>query len=34
MADFAAEVELVFSNAVTFNEEHSVIWEDAMTLKV
>ncbi|KIJ53485.1 hypothetical protein M422DRAFT_58438 [Sphaerobolus stellatus SS14] len=33
MAEFAAEVELVFQNAVTFNEEHSIIWEDATVLK-
>lgn len=33
MAQFAADVELVFSNALSFNEEHSLIWEDAMTLK-
>ncbi|KAF8527560.1 Bromodomain-containing protein [Hysterangium stoloniferum] len=31
--DFAADVELVFTNALTFNEEHSIIWEDATTLK-
>ncbi|KAF8514758.1 Bromodomain-containing protein [Gautieria morchelliformis] len=31
--DFAADVELVFSNALAFNEEHSVIWEDATALK-
>lgn len=34
MAQFAADVELVFANALSFNEEHSPIWEDAMTLKV
>ncbi|GJJ13366.1 hypothetical protein Clacol_007618 [Clathrus columnatus] len=33
ISQFAADVELVFSNALTFNEEHSSIWEDAMTLK-
>lgn len=31
---FAAEVELVFSNAFTFNQEHSPVWEDAMLLRV
>ena len=33
-AHFAAEVELVFSNAFTFNQEHSPVWEDAMALRV
>lgn len=32
--DFAADVELVFSNAMTFNQEHTQIWEDALTLRV
>lgn len=32
-ADFAADVELVFSNAMTFNQEHTPIWEDALALK-
>ncbi|KAI6136369.1 RSC complex protein [Pisolithus sp. B1] len=27
--EFANDVELVFSNALTFNQEHSQIWEDA-----
>ncbi|RXW22667.1 hypothetical protein EST38_g3171 [Candolleomyces aberdarensis] len=31
--DFAADVELVFSNAMTFNQEHTQIWEDALTLR-
>ncbi|KAF8140554.1 RSC complex protein [Boletus edulis] len=30
--EFANEVELVFSNALEFNQEHSQIWEDASTL--
>ncbi|KAF8585120.1 Bromodomain-containing protein [Ramaria rubella] len=33
ISEFAADVELVFSNALTFNEEHSLIWEDATALK-
>lgn len=32
--DFIDAVDLVFSNAMEFNEEHSEIWEDAMTMKV
>ncbi|TFK77405.1 Bromodomain-containing protein [Pluteus cervinus] len=32
-ASFAADVELIFSNAMTFNQEHTIIWEDARTLK-
>ncbi|KAJ3916976.1 RSC complex protein [Lentinula edodes] len=32
-AEFAADVELVFSNAMTFNMEHTQIWEDALTLR-
>lgn len=32
--EFANEVELVFSNALEFNLEHSQIWEDASTLRV
>ncbi|KAG6814146.1 hypothetical protein H0H92_002141 [Tricholoma furcatifolium] len=32
-ADFAADVELVFANAMAFNQEHTVIWEDAKTLR-
>ncbi|KAF5385065.1 hypothetical protein D9615_001251 [Tricholomella constricta] len=31
--DFAADVELVFANAMTFNQEHTGIWEDAKTLR-
>ena len=27
-------MELVFSNALTFNEEHSPVWEDAVQLRV
>ncbi|KIL71554.1 hypothetical protein M378DRAFT_174801 [Amanita muscaria Koide BX008] len=33
-AEFAADVELVFSNAMTFNQEHTQIWEDARVLRV
>ncbi|KAF9502340.1 Bromodomain-containing protein [Pleurotus eryngii] len=32
-AEFAADVELVFSNATTFNQEHTPIWEDAVILR-
>ncbi|KAF8641083.1 hypothetical protein AX17_000727 [Amanita inopinata Kibby_2008] len=32
-AEFAADVELVFSNALTFNQEHTPIWEDARILR-
>ncbi|KAF9074860.1 Bromodomain-containing protein [Rhodocollybia butyracea] len=32
-AEFAADVELVFSNAMDFNMEHTQIWEDALTLR-
>ncbi|EEB87383.1 hypothetical protein MPER_15275, partial [Moniliophthora perniciosa FA553] len=32
-SDFAADVELVFSNALHFNQEHSQVWEDAATLR-
>ena len=31
--DFANDVELVFSNALEFNQEHTQIWEDATTLR-
>lgn len=31
--EFANDVELVFANALTFNLEHSQIWEDAVTLR-
>ncbi|KAG7452277.1 Bromodomain-containing protein [Guyanagaster necrorhizus] len=31
--DFANDVELVFSNALAFNQEHTLIWEDALTLR-
>lgn len=27
-------MELVFSNALAFNEEHSPVWEDAIELRV
>lgn len=33
IADFMNDVDLVFANAMQFNEEHSLIWEDAATLK-
>ncbi|KAL1739711.1 Bromodomain-containing protein, partial [Schizophyllum fasciatum] len=32
-ADFAADVELVFANAMEFNQEHTMIWEDAKALR-
>lgn len=32
--DFANDVELVFSNALEFNQEHTEIWDDAMVLRV
>jgi hypothetical protein len=28
------DVELVFTNAITYNEDHSQIWEDAKVLQV
>ncbi|CAL1694422.1 unnamed protein product [Somion occarium] len=31
--DFANDVELVFSNALEFNQEHSEVWEDALALR-
>jgi hypothetical protein len=31
---FMDEVELVFTNATTYNEDHSQIWEDAKVLQV
>ncbi|KAG0707435.1 RSC complex protein [Suillus ampliporus] len=31
--DFATDVELVFSNALEFNQDHSQIWEDAIILR-
>ncbi|THH27664.1 hypothetical protein EUX98_g6524 [Antrodiella citrinella] len=31
--DFANDVELVFSNALEFNQEHTDIWEDALVLR-
>lgn len=33
-SDFANDVELVFSNALEFNQERTQIWEDAVTLRV
>lgn len=33
-ASFAADVELIFANAMTFNEDHTPIWEAALTLRV
>ncbi|KAF7302760.1 RSC complex protein [Mycena chlorophos] len=33
MSEFADEVELVFGNAMSFNQEHTQIWEDALALK-
>ncbi|KAJ6575441.1 Bromodomain-containing protein [Mycena capillaripes] len=33
MVDFADDVELVFSNAMAFNQDHTPIWEDALTLQ-
>ncbi|KAI9060517.1 Bromodomain-containing protein [Trametes sanguinea] len=32
-SDFANDVELVFSNALEFNQEHTQIWEDAVKLR-
>ncbi|GLB35855.1 putative bromo domain containing protein [Lyophyllum shimeji] len=32
-SEFAADVELVFANAMAFNQEHTGIWEDAKTLR-
>jgi len=31
--EFANDVELVFSNALEFNQDHTEIWEDAMILR-
>ncbi len=33
-SQFADDVELVFSNALTFNQDHTPIWNDAVTLRV
>ncbi|KAF7347563.1 Stearoyl-CoA desaturase [Mycena venus] len=33
MVDFADDVELVFSNAMEFNQDHTQIWEDALALQ-
>ena len=32
-SDFATDVELVFSNALEFNQERTQIWEDAVVLR-
>ncbi|PPR01936.1 hypothetical protein CVT24_001275 [Panaeolus cyanescens] len=32
-AEFAADTELIFSNATTFNQEYTQIWNDAVTLR-
>ncbi|KAI8990698.1 Bromodomain-containing protein [Trametes punicea] len=32
-SEFANDVELVFSNALEFNQEHTQIWEDAVQLR-
>ncbi|PPQ73377.1 hypothetical protein CVT26_015480 [Gymnopilus dilepis] len=32
-AEFAADVELVFSNAISFNQDHTPIWNDAVALR-
>lgn len=32
--EFAADVELVFSNALQFNEDHTPVWEAAQALRV
>ncbi|KAI0652506.1 Bromodomain-containing protein [Trametes meyenii] len=32
-SDFANDVELVFSNALEFNQEHTQIWDDAVLLR-
>ncbi|CCL98132.1 uncharacterized protein FIBRA_00126 [Fibroporia radiculosa] len=32
-SDFANDVELVFSNALEFNQDHTGIWEDALVLR-
>ncbi|KZT30772.1 Bromodomain-containing protein [Neolentinus lepideus HHB14362 ss-1] len=32
-AEFARDVELVFSNALEFNQDHTPIWEDAFALR-
>jgi Bromodomain len=34
VAQFAQDVELVFSNAMQFNEDHTPLWEAARQLKV
>ncbi|KAI0785390.1 Bromodomain-containing protein [Irpex lacteus] len=31
--DFANDVELIFSNALEFNQEHTQIWDDAIVLR-
>ncbi|KAG5637649.1 hypothetical protein H0H81_003726 [Sphagnurus paluster] len=32
-SEFATDVELVFANAMTFNQDHTGIWEDAKALR-
>lgn len=32
--DFMDDVELVFANAMEFNEDQSEIWQDAISMKV
>lgn len=31
---FAADVELIFNNAIEYNLDHSMLWEDAHALRV
>lgn len=33
-AEFADDVELIFSNAMQFNQENTQIWFDAVTMRV
>ncbi|KAI0033962.1 Bromodomain-containing protein, partial [Vararia minispora EC-137] len=33
VAAFAADVELIFDNAMAFNEDHTFIWESARMLR-
>ncbi|KAF5368467.1 hypothetical protein D9758_002216 [Tetrapyrgos nigripes] len=33
LSEFAENMELVFSNAMSFNQEHTQIWEDALSLR-
>lgn len=32
--EFKADVNLIFSNAMTYNEEESQIWQDAFAMRV